>query len=101
MVEMSADEEKLLADGKNFEHTGGSVAASRIEVLMRAKYLIEMGCKHFREVEHVEVFHYVIFSLLVLILIFNLGCSTKCLASMDLSAFPQHGCRVEGKKQLF
>jgi hypothetical protein len=34
MVEMSADEEKLLADGKNFKHTGGSMAASHIEVLM-------------------------------------------------------------------
>lgn len=51
---MSADEEKLLANGK-FEHLGGSVALSRIEVLMRAKYLIELGYKHFLETAQMQV----------------------------------------------
>lgn len=44
---MSLDEEKLLAEGKNFEHSGGAVARSRIEIMLRASYLIDRAFAEF------------------------------------------------------
>jgi hypothetical protein len=46
---MTLNEEKLLAEGKNFEHSGGSVASSRIEILLRASYLIDLAYANFND----------------------------------------------------
>ena len=35
MVPMSVDEERLLSEGKNFEHSGGAIDASKLEVVFR------------------------------------------------------------------
>jgi hypothetical protein len=43
LVEMTLEEEKLLAEGKNFEHSGGSVSRSRLEIMFRAMYLIDVA----------------------------------------------------------
>jgi hypothetical protein len=39
---MTAAEETLLAEGKNFEHSEGSIGTSKLELLFRAKFQIEL-----------------------------------------------------------
>jgi len=41
MVEMTEEEEKLLADGRNFEHSEGAVHTSKLEILFQIKRNIE------------------------------------------------------------
>lgn len=39
---MTAAEETLLAEGKNFEHSEGSIGTSKLELLFRANFQIEL-----------------------------------------------------------
>jgi len=43
LVEMSLREEQLLADGRNFMHSAGSVHASELDLLFRYKERIEQA----------------------------------------------------------
>lgn len=45
---MTHEEEQLLAEGKNFEHSAGSVTTGRIEIALRSHYLIDNAYKYFR-----------------------------------------------------
>ena len=40
---MTAEEEDLLAEGKNFEHYGGAVKASKLKILFRCKQKVELA----------------------------------------------------------
>jgi hypothetical protein len=46
-TEMTAEEEELLAEGKNFEHSSGSVTTGRIEIVLRSHYLIDRAYTYF------------------------------------------------------
>jgi len=41
--ELSPEEEDLLAEGKNFEHHGGSVKAGKLEILFRCMQKVDLG----------------------------------------------------------
>lgn len=53
---MTKEEEELLAEGKNFEHSAGSVTAGRIEILLRSQYLIASAYKYFETAGNKEVY---------------------------------------------
>lgn len=55
-TEMTKEEEELLAEGKNFEHSAGSVTAGRIEILLRSQYLIASAYKYFETAGNKEVY---------------------------------------------
>lgn len=50
-TEMTAEEEELLAEGKNFEHSGGAVDTGRIELALRSHCLIANALKHLEQAE--------------------------------------------------
>jgi len=57
MVPMTADEEDLLAEGKNYEHSSGAIGSCSLEILFRAYKCIDTAIATFEQQGELMVFH--------------------------------------------